>query len=301
MFTSILTALVLYWLFLGQLSTPLLLLFSFSLGLLFLSAHRHTHDSISSVDVLARRSALCRVNPALKVGCSILVLMLCIAAQTTHMPLILTAVLCAVTIGIGRISWHDYLSKFSLPAVFLLLSTLALLWNLVPERGGLLDLPCFGSYLSILPAAQAAARLVLARALGAMSCLFFLSLSTPMPEILAVLRRAHVPSVVIDLAVLIYRYIFLLFETYHQMHSAAQSRLGFSGLRRSLRTTGQLYALLLSNSFRKASACFDAMESRCYEGELRFLTRPKPVLLCHALFAGLLVTGSALMTLLSFF
>ncbi len=299
MVSSILTACVLYGLFLGQLPTPFLLVFSLGAGLLFLRTH-HTHSGISSIDVLARRSALCKVAPALKVGCSLLVLMLCIAAQTALMPLTLTVVLCAVTIGIGGISWHDYLSKFSLPAVFLLLSTLALLWNFTPERGGLLDLPFFGGYLSILPTAQTAARLVLARALGAMSCLFFLSLSTPMPELLAVLRRAHVPAVVTDLAVLIYRYIFLLFATYHEMHAAAQSRLGFSGLRRSLRTTGQLYALLLANSFRKASACFDAMESRCCTGELRFLTRPKPIRVSHALFAGFLVAGSALMTLLSY-
>lgn len=300
MFTSILTSLVLYWLFLGQLPFPLLLALSLGMGLLFLRTAHHTHDNVFSIDILARRSALCSVNPALKVWSSVIVLMLCIAAQSPVMPLTLTLLLCFVTVQFGRISWHDYLSKFSLPAAFLLLSALALLWNFTPKAGGLLDIPCFSGYLSILPAAQTAAQLVLARALGAMSCLYFLSLSTPIPEIIAVLRGAHVPNAITDLAILIYRYIFLLFDTYHRMRSAAESRLGFCGLRRSLRTTGQIYALLLSNSFHKASACFDAMESRCYDKEIRFLTQKKPITWSSALVAFLLVTLCALMTLSSF-
>ena len=86
--------------------------------------------------------------------------------------------------------------------------------------------------------AQTAARLVMARALGAVGCLYFLSLSTPVPELLDALRRARVPEVVGDLAVLIYRYIFILFATFRSMRDAAASRLGYAGPVRSLRTTG---------------------------------------------------------------
>lgn len=107
-------------------------------------------------------------------------------------------------------------------------------------------------------------------------CLYFLSLSTPVPELLDALRRARVPEVVGDLAVLIYRYIFILFATFRSMRDAAASRLGYAGPVRSLRTTGRVYGGLLAHSFRRAQACFDAMESRCYDGGIRFLTREKP-------------------------
>lgn len=69
----------------------------------------------------------------------------------------------------------------------------------------------------------------MARALGAVGCLYFLSLSTPVPELLDALRRARVPEVVGDLAVLIYRYIFILFATFRSMRDAAASRLGYAG------------------------------------------------------------------------
>ena len=70
------------------------------------------------------------------------------------------------------------------------------------------------------------------------------------------------------------------------MKDSAASRLGYRGLKRSLRTTGLVYGGLLANSFRRAGACFDAMESRCYTGQIAFLTQKKRV---TAKVVGLLV------------
>ena len=156
------------------------------------------------------------------------------------------------------------------------------------------NVPFLGGYFVLRAPAQTAARLVMARALGAVGCLYFLSLSTPVPELLDALRRARVPEVVGDLAVLIYRYIFILFAAFRSMRAAAASRLGYAGPVRSLRTTGRVYGGLLAHSFRRAQACFDAMESRCYDGGIRFLTREKPVRAPHALVCGALTAGMVL-------
>ena len=63
---------------------------------------------------------------------------------------------------------------------------------------------------------------------------------------------------------------------------------------RSLRSTGRVYGGLLAHSFRRAQACFDAMENRCYDGGIRFLTREKPVRAPHALVCGALTAGMVL-------
>ena len=180
------------------------------------------------------------------------------------------------------------------PAAFLLLGGIALLWEYASAPGGVANVPFLGGYFVLRAPAQTAARLVMARALGAVGCLYFLSLSTPVPELLDALRRARVPEVVGDLAVLIYRYIFILFATFRSMRDAAASRLGYAGPVRSLRTTGRVYGGLLAHSFRRAQACFDAMESRCYDGGIRFLTREKPVRAPHALVCGALTAGMVL-------
>lgn len=288
MIAGILAGLVFFSLFAGQLPPVWLAAVCLGVVLFFLLAGGHHHDGVLTMDVYARRSRLCRENAAFKTGVSLLLLILCICCQSPIPPLCLFIFLSAVTVAAGGIRLRTYLSLLTLPGVFLLLSGLTLLWDYtskLPEEA-VLSLPFFGGWLAVLPTAQSLAMLVLSRALGAVSCLYFLSLSTPLPELLAVLRRAHVPAIMVELAVLIYRYIFILLATFREMKDSAASRLGYRGLKRSLRTTGLVYGGLLANSFRRAGACFDAMESRCYTGQIAFLTEKKRV---TAKVVGLLV------------
>ncbi len=299
MITAILAAFVMWCLMQGAVPFAVQIAVSLVTGTIFLLFGRHHHDGVLSIDVLARRSRFAAENAVLKVWGTLLLLILCVCSQSLWPPLVLFAVLAALNMGVGGTSLHAYFSLFRLPAVFLLLSGLVLLWDFSHSPIGIWNIPCFGGYLTMTATVQSSTRIVLARSLGAVSCLYFLSLSTPMPEILAVLRKAHVPSVVIELAVLMYRYIFILLSTYRNRRDAAASRLGFVSLRQSIRTMGCLYGNLLACSFKKAGACFDAMESRCYTGEIRFLSKKKPVTASGAvLFSALLVGTTVLVVLI---
>ena len=288
---AVLAGFVLFSLFVGTLPTAAALALCVLAGGALAVFGHHSHGGVLVIDVYARRSRYFAWSPALKTGGCVLLLVLCVASPSPWVPLALALIMAFLTVW-GGIRFHDYLALLSLPAAFLLLSGLALLWDYVPVMDGVAAIPLWNGWLVVTAAAQVRARLVMARALGAMSCLYFLSLSTTMPEILSVLRRAHVPSVMTELAVLIYRYLFVLLSVYQSMKDAAASRLGYSGFARSIRTTGSVYGNLLATSFRRSGACFDAMESRCYDGEIRFLEREKPVTLPAALLFGGLLAGT---------
>ena len=290
---AVLAGFVLFSLFVGTLPTAAVLALCVLAGGALAVFGHHSHGGVLVIDVYARRSRYFAWSPALKTGGCVLLLVLCVASPSPWVPLALALIMAFLTVWGGGIHFHDYLALLSLPAAFLLLSGLALLWDYVPVMDGVAAVPFWNGWLVVTAAAQVRARLVMARALGAMSCLYFLSLSTTMPEILSVLRRAHVPSVMTELAVLIYRYLFVLLSAYETMQDAAASRLGYSTFARSIRTTGAVYGNLLAASFRRAGACFDAMESRCYDGEIRFLEREKPVTLPAALLFGGLLAGTA--------
>ena len=85
-------------------------------------------------------------------------------------------------------------------------------------------------------------------------------------------RRCHVPELVIELMYLIYRYLFVLLDVQRKLTTAASARLGYRGLRNSVCTAGRISGALLASSFRRSNQCFDAMESRGYDGKLRFLS-----------------------------
>jgi cobalt/nickel transport system permease protein len=163
----------------------------------------------------------------------------------------------------------------ALPLSFLILSGLALLFEFNVQPAGVINLPVFQGYFIVSRPAQLRAALVLSRALGAISCLYLLSLTTTMSEIIGVLRRFHTPDIMIELMYLIYRYTFILLDMHRSMKDAAGSRLGFMDFSTSVHTTGRIYSNLLVRSYRQANINFDAMESRCYTGEIRFLESHK--------------------------
>ena len=187
---------------------------------------------------------------------------------------------------------HHYVTIIALPVSFLMIAGLALLFEVTPEPTGVLNLRVFGVWLSVNSSAQARTALIVSRALGAVGCLNLLSLTTPMPGIISVLRRLRCPVVIIDLMYLIYRYIFILLSLHHDMSDAAKSRLGFRDYRTSLRSTGRIYANLLARSYGFAAKNFDAMESRCYDTGIRFLEHRQKIKPQHVIISTALIIVS---------
>jgi len=224
-----------------------------------------------TIDVLAYASRLGKVNPSLKFWTALALMVICVSARSLYAGVFLTVAMLVLTVFVGGLKLRDYITMFALPLSFLIMGGLALLFELSAQSGGILNIPFFGHWLCVTAATQVRTVLVLSRALGAVSCLYFLSLTTPMSELIGVLRRAKCPNVLIGLMYLIYRYIFVLLSMHHAMKNAAKSRLGYINYRTGLRTTGNLYSNLLARSYRQATINFDAMESRCYDTEIRFL------------------------------
>lgn len=279
MISALLAGLVFFSLFVGRLSPVWLAVVCLVAAAIFLWIGTHHHNRVLILDVYARRSRLCRENAAFKTVASVVLLVFCICSSSPLLPLCLSVFLLGITVKAGGIQLREYLRLLALPAVFMLLSALTLLWDFYRElpHDTAFAVSFFGGWLAVNSSAQTMGILVLSRALGAVSCLYFLSLSTPLPELVQVMRRIYVPEIVIELAILIYRYIFILLDTVQNMKDSAASRLGYRGLKRSLYTTGMVYGGLLGTSFRRAEACFNAMESRCYAGQIAFLTEKKKV------------------------
>lgn len=103
---------------------------------------------------------------------------------------------------------------------------------------------------------------------ASVTCLYFLAVTTPMIDIIQVLRSFHLPKIMIELMFLIYRFIFLLLETGNAIVVAQDCRLGYKDRMTSMRSTSKMAAVLFIRAYQKADALFSAMESRGYDGDL---------------------------------
>ena len=255
-------------------------------GLLLRRRWRHDHAHWTSIDFYALRSRLAPVPAGLKALLCLAAVGLILAAGSPLVSLTALVLAFLLTVAAGRTPPRLFFQLYAVPLAFVLLSGAALVFDFAAAPAGYLSIPCFGGYLCVTAETQARTLRILLGAAASVAWLYALCLSTPMPALIAALERAHLPALLIELMYLIYRYIFVLSDTMTRMKTAAAARLGFTGPRAAFRSTGRIMTGLLAASFQKASASFDAMQSRCYAGRLRFLQETRPLRPAHLLGGG---------------
>lgn len=113
------------------------------------------------------------------------------------------------------------------------------------------------------------------RVLGAVSVVLLLGSVTPAHKIFASLRWGRVPDGWVEIALLMYRYIFCLLEHTAEAVEAQRVRLGYAGARRSLSSLGTLAGIVVLRSLDQARQTHDAMMVRGYRGCLTFGPLPR--------------------------
>ena len=177
--------------------------------------------------------------------------------------LVLVVMIAAALLG-ARIAPRTYLRAASPALLFLALSAASLSLSVVhdPQSGLSLRVSAAG----VLVAAQVALR-----AVAALSCLLLVALTTPLPEIVSLLRRCRVPAEVIEVSLVIYHLLFSFFDTARRMAMAQEARLGYSTLRRSYQSSALLVASVLERSLSRARSLEMGLAARGFAGELRVL------------------------------
>ncbi len=229
------------------------------------------------IDKLSYQSRLRYVNAAEKLMYAVLTLILCILSRSLKIAALVFIVNGILTVGKGAIPLSRYMKLLTVPLAFLLIGTVAIVVNVSDSP---LDAFAFSAgkwYITGSRAGIYQGIRLCSTALAAVSCLYFLSLNTVMTDILGTCRKLRLPSLLIELMLLIYRFIFVLFETASSITVSQQSRLGNRDFRTRVRSFGMMGASLFILALKRSDALYDAMESRCYDGSIRVLSRERPV------------------------
>ncbi len=215
-------------------------------------------------------------NPAEKGLLTGLTLAAVLAARTPLPALMVFACMAAVTVVGAGIPFLAYLRLLLLPAGFLLAGVASLVVSFGGGDIPLGTLPWLGLPVFLSEAGLLQAALVLARSLGAVAALYFLALTTPMTEIIGLLRRLRVPALMLELMVLAYRQIFVFLQIAREMRVAQASRLGYATTRNSFRSLASLGANLYLRAHHRSQLLHRSLVCRGYEDDLRWLERDYP-------------------------
>lgn len=212
------------------------------------------------------------VHPAPKALLAGLGLAAALAAASPAAALPVMAAMAGLTLYGARLPLNAYLRLLLLPAGFLAVSAIGLAVTF-----GNAELPLLPGVIGLSRPGLQAAALAASRAMAAVASLYFLALTTPLPELVDLLRRLRVPALLLELTVLAYRQLFTFLAVAAAMRVAQQARLGYATPGNSLRSLAALGANLYLRSHQRGRQLYRSLLARGYENELRWLGDRPPL------------------------
>jgi cobalt/nickel transport system permease protein len=219
----------------------------------------------------AYSNALKNSNTRLKVLFVLSNLILGVFSTSPVAPFIIFCTMVFLTIFIAKIPARDYFIWFSTPLFFTIPLFLAMIFF-------------FGDGIN-------PGLLVVSRVLSGASCLFFLAFTTPMAKLSSAMKLLKVPDIIIELSMLIYRYIFVVLGEATRMELSQRTRLGYTSFKKSLNSLSLLATNVFIRAMNRGEKLHVSMESRCYDGKIKLLEEDsiqKLPLIALIIFEGLI-------------
>ncbi|WNS46558.1 cobalt ECF transporter T component CbiQ [Paenibacillus sp. MMS20-IR301] len=249
---------------------------------------------IRRIDTLSYNNALRQLSPLWK---SFFAALMFLLAYTVHplLQLVITLWMMSWCILHAGIPVRAYGLLFGTALLFYVLSLPALLVEFGhPAAGapGIFRLPGTGLPVYVTAAGLQRAGLLLARVAACMSCFFFLMLTTPFSELLQVLRRLRMPQIVLELMLIMYRFLFLLSDAAHGMMLSRRLRGGRRGYKARLHETAAMAGALFGNTMHRYYGLSQGLLARGFTDEIilpPYTARPVPRRYAARAYAGITV------------
>lgn len=234
-------------------------------------------DDEKTLEYYSYNSKINSWNPHLKFWYSMVLIVLGIILSNIYISISIVFICGFITIFLGKISLKKYIDFFKVPIIFLLVSVAVININFSKNITDFYYFNVRELYIYTTDENIRKSCILFWRALSGVSSMYMLALSTTLNEIIYVMKKARTPKIIIELMYLVYRFIFIMRDSYKSMRKSIESRLGFRDYRTSLLSFGKIISNILIVSLRKSNSFYDAMESRCYNGEVKFFIREKKI------------------------
>lgn len=224
------------------------------------------------MDKWAYSSKLREKNPYSKLLFGVGNLLICVLCRSNVVSLGIFLMMFALVVFIGKMPLRVYLRLLCIPLIFLVISTITVIFEFGHVESAKVLVSLAGGHIYMTQWSLTRGIQLFLSSFASVTCLYFLAVTTPVIDIIQVLRSLHLPKIMIELMYLIYRFIFLLLETGNAIVVSQDCRLGYKDRRTSMRSTSKMAAVLFIRAYQKADALFSSMESRGYDGDLCVLS-----------------------------
>ena len=217
------------------------------------------------IDDYAYRNRLSKVNPNIKFVIGMLLLILSLINPYNYISLLIILTMSFIIVGVAKIELKDYIHFIKIPITFLIISIIMILINFSNDKDILLYSIEIGSlYVGVSVESINSATHLFFRALSCLTCIYFIMLTTPFNQLIFVFKKLHLPDIVLEIAMLMYRFIFM--EEVADIRKSQELRFGYINLKNGYNSFGLLVSMLFKRMMIRYDEMSIALDMKLYDG-----------------------------------
>ncbi|MGL5650964.1 MAG: cobalt ECF transporter T component CbiQ [Paraclostridium sp.] len=208
------------------------------------------------------------VNPLTKLGITFIGVIASMLTQNANIHILIMLFMTALILFIARVDVKLYIRCLKIPIIFLIIGIGLNLINISFEnKDYIFNVNILGLYIGTTEFAVKSSVNILLRAMSCIISIYFLILTTPFNQLIIVLKKLHIPHTLIELMILIYRFIFIFIEEAEEIYKSQQLKFGYTNLRTSYNSMSLLIKTLFFRMMRRYEDMSISLDIKLYDGK----------------------------------
>ncbi|WP_459538462.1 cobalt ECF transporter T component CbiQ [Methanobrevibacter sp.] len=217
------------------------------------------------IDFIAHNNRLSDSNVYAKVIVGVGLMVLTLILDNLVLDAVVFVLMGILVVGVARVSIKSYIKFLTIPIIFAVITCVFLIFFFGSGKV-IFDTGIWG--IVVTQSSLDLGIKTFCRCFACFSCLGFVTLTTPIADLLQCLHKVKVPVLFIDIALLMYNTIFIFLDQLYTMRNAQETRLGYMGSKSTYKSLGMLFSNLFFRSLDKSETLQCSLDSRCYQGYL---------------------------------
>lgn len=173
----------------------------------------------------------------------------------------------------ARIPVKQYVLLLTVPCLFYAASLPALVLEIEPWGSGSLTsgfvlFTAFHWVITVSDSNILMAIHLFVRVAACLSCLTFVTLTLPITELFQVFKKLRMPALVLELMLIMYRFLFLLMDTASRMYAAQLARGGHSSFRSKIKDMAMLIVRLFDKTMQRYRGVSNGLIARGFTNDI---------------------------------
>ena len=219
------------------------------------------------IDQFAYTNSLRHIKAGYKFIFCLAMLVLAIGLDNIYVNLGIFILIIFLELAFAKFKARNVLSFIKVPIIFIFLGTVFLILGFSTENNFVYYVKIFGVYFGVIKGQEMLFLNVFMRSLAATSSVIFLSVTTPMVDIIKVFKSLHLPNIFIELFMLIYRFIFIIIEEAQTNINCLEIKFGFINTKTSFKSIKIFVENMVLGIFKRNEEMINALNIKLYNGE----------------------------------